>query len=385
MNENRDRPLRTILIIEDEDDQRSSWKREENDFNADTDNAFRVKLVLGSNEEEAYEILANQRIDGAVVDLRLPERNGSLPSAETGRRVFKKIFNSVAMPIVLLSGHPDERGEEIEGSPTHVIEKAGGAQGRALKWLAQHDQLMAALRDARNEIRRRTASIFHGHIWKRWQEAPHSSIEAIRRSVVRQIIAHVGEDLLLDPDHAEQHDLLEFYFVPSLNKGRLQTGDVCRIDGKVAVVLSPRCDMVRVYPSAILMAECKNFADEWLRLGTVFNGTSQSKIDKATEHLRNHATQKLEPRRHFLPPCGNEGPWLVDFASLRTIPSEEVQSLLEGRIASISPQFVPHLVQRFTAFAGRVGQPGLSVDQLHESAKLAAAESLGPNPGPGSQ
>jgi hypothetical protein len=38
--------------------------------------------------------------------------------------------------------------------------------------------------------------------------------------------------------------------------------------------------------------------------------------------------------------------------------------LLKNRFASISPAFVPNLVQRCAAYLGRIGQPALDVDQL---------------------
>ena len=375
MTQSASRPIRTVLVIEDEVDQQASWRREEQDFNSDTSKPFKAKLLCASNEEEAGAFLEEQRIDCAVIDLRLPRRAGDQPTAEVGNSIFQMIFSYAAMPVVLLSGHPDESRDEIKSSPTLILEKAAGTQTTALNWLTEQEPLMAALRSARKEIRTQTAEIFYGHIWKRWQEAKHANAETIRKSLVRQIISHVGESLLLTPDGAEQHDLIEFYFVPPLNKERLQTGDVCKFDDKVMVILSPKCDMARMYPETILVAECKDASVSWREWGTTLSGSaSKDKKDRAEAQLTKHARQNIDARRHFLPPCGENGPWLVDFACLTTIPNDNSQNLLAGRIASIGPQFVPNLVQRFTAFIGRVGQPGLSVAQLSESAKHAVSQ-----------
>lgn len=381
MSEAVPRPYRTVLVVEDDADQLGSWRREQAEYNADSSRPFRVRLLFAETEDAAYGLLETQRVDGAVIDLRIPERDGSEPTAEAGRRVFHRCFKWAAMPLVLLSAHPEERGDEVEASPVVTLDKDGGAQAAALQSLENQEPLMAALRTAREEIRQRTAAIFYGHIWKRWQDANHAQPEAIRRSVVRQVIAHVGEHLLLDPDGAEQHDLLEFYFVPPLNKERLQTGDICEFGGKVVVVLSPRCDMARIYPDAILVAECKSCAETWRSWGTLLASGSGKEKKKANDEMTAHARQNISQRQHFLPPCGERGPWLVDFACLTTVPREDVTQLMVKRIASIGPQFVPHLVQRFAAFIGRVGQPGLSLEQLTTSAKSAATSGGPPNTG----
>lgn len=373
MTAGEQQPTRTILIVEDDPDQCSSWERERDEFNEDPNKPFRLNVILASNEEDAYEALASRRVDGAVVDLRLPEHSGSLASAEVGRRVFEKIFSSAAMPIVLLSAHPEEQGDEIKDSETHVIQKGGQAQTEALRWLGQREPLMGALRAAREEVRRRTAAIFFGHIWKRWEQVQHANVDAIRKSVVRQIVAHVGEDLLLDQSEAEQFDLVEFYFVPPINKERIQTGDLCEYNGNVVVILSPRCDMARTYPNSILVAHCINLSDRWKELGSKLGQSARkTQREAADKEITKMARQNVGPSQHFLPPCGNRGPWLADFSSLSTVSSSDIELLMRTRFASISPQFVPHIIQRFTAFIGRVGQPGLSVSQLSENAKLSS-------------
>jgi hypothetical protein len=54
----------------------------------------------------------------------------------------------------------------------------------------------------------------------------------------------------------------------------------------------------------------------------------------------------------------------VQFKEIMTVPSERVPELLKTRFASVASQFVPNLVQRYSAYLGRIGQPDLDVEIL---------------------
>jgi hypothetical protein len=43
------------------------------------------------------------------------------------------------------------------------------------------------------------------------------------------------------------------------------------------------------------------------------------------------------------------------------MPTDSVEELTNKRIASLTPQFVPSLVERFGAYFSRIGTPDLSV------------------------
>ena len=57
---------------------------------------------------------------------------------------------------------------------------------------------------------------------------------------------------------------------------------------------------------------------------------------------------------------------MVDFKWVKSFPNSEVDSLKAARLASMSPQFIANLVQRFSAYMGRLGQPDLNVDELKD-------------------
>ena len=65
-----------------------------------------------------------------------------------------------------------------------------------------------------------------------------------------------------------------------------------------------------------------------------------------------------------MPPLETRGPWLVDFRELRVIDSNKVPQLLQQRIATVAPQFVANLVQRYASYIGRIGQPEIDATLL---------------------
>jgi hypothetical protein len=55
------------------------------------------------------------------------------------------------------------------------------------------------------------------------------------------------------------------------------------------------------------------------------------------------------------------GPWFVQFHDLMAVATADIQGrLTEKRWASLAPQFVPSLVERFGAYFSRIGTPVLS-------------------------
>jgi hypothetical protein len=234
----------------------------------------------------------------------------------------------------------------------------------ALDWLAEHSGLMVALADAQQVIRRESARLFHSSLWPRWSQRHERGLvpDPFGPIVARQISAHLAESLELSLADRTRSLADEFYFVPSMRE-RLHTGDLVEIEaGNVYVVVTPQCDMVRDYPENVLLARCdpemewRAIEEATRRNGGVVSATSKEKIGR----LVTHKSISL----HFIPPCDARGPWNVNFRRLITKVQNEVESLIVGRFASISPQFLPNLMSRFAAYLGRYGQPDLDVEEL---------------------
>jgi hypothetical protein len=233
----------------------------------------------------------------------------------------------------------------------------------ALRWLAEHESLMSAMEVTRRRIAQESAKIFNQSIWPRWEDAwkRMDGHDVLAGVITRQIVSHVSEQLSLPPNYYHPE---EFYVVPPLTSDRLDTGDLVKANDLICVVVTPRCNMARdSYPNHLMLAVCKPMEDIWTAMRIRFNG-DEKKQAAATKDLHLYASQGHSTGTHFLPPCGGKGPWLVDFKEVMTVSSSQAAALLETRFASIAPQFIPNLVQRYAAYLGRIGQPDLDCDVL---------------------
>lgn len=180
------------------------------------------------------------------------------------------------------------------------------------------------------------------------------------RVIAVQTASHLAESLAKFP---AKHHPEEFYIVPALHAERLDTGDILSIGDKLYIVLTPRCNMANKPPANYLLATLSTLSD-WATWKEDLLGASGKKREKAEKEIRNHATQGHESASHFLPPLNGEGPWLVDFKEARTIKSKLADKLIDRRMATVAPQFVPNLVQRYSAYLGRIGQPEIGEGEL---------------------
>jgi hypothetical protein len=268
------------------------------------------------------------------------------------------------VPAVVYSGYTQEASELVLRSEIRVIPKAKDGAMEALHWLAEHDRLMSAMETTRKEIARESARLFSQSIWPRWKNTLKSieDAEVLAGVITRQTASHVAEQLGMPPAH---HHPEEFYIVPPLSD-RLGTGDLLKIADDTYVVVTPRCNIARdCYPNHLMLAICKPMEGILAGIRAQFKG-DEKKQEKAVKELRRYATQGHSTGTHFLPACGDSGPWLVDFKEIMTVPSTEVRMLLAGRFASVASQFVPNLVQRYAAYLGRIGQPDLDCDVLRK-------------------
>ncbi|MFT3734805.1 MAG: hypothetical protein QM776_07245 [Rhodocyclaceae bacterium] len=134
-----------------------------------------------------------------------------------------------------------------------------------------------------------------------------------------------------------------------------------RYEDRDWIVVTPRCDLANEGKVAtILLAACKDISTEWDEL-------SESKsADKTRKRLMQHSG---EPKQHFLfqmrvTASTRKGPWMVQFHDIKALPAAQaIEELTPLRFASLSPLFVPSLVERFGAYFSRIGTPGFSTEE----------------------
>jgi CheY-like chemotaxis protein len=356
----------TVLIVEDDELARQGWARDIREFNRQPARKLSYNAVFASTKNEGLKVLRRTVINCAVIDLRLPhgdtDREGVVSEA-TGNQVLEQVLIDTGIPAVVYSGYPAEASALVRASNIKVVGKTGNGGKLILEQLAEFEGLMAAMEEARRRISQESAKLFNSSIWKRWEKTWKSSSdrEVITGMITRQIVAHVADKLSVQPSY---HHPDEFYIIPAISAERLDTGNLLELDGTTYVVVTPRCNLARdPYPDHIMLALCSTMADKWSELRTQLRGNKKDNAS-AGKKMQLYATQGHATSTHFLPPCGDKGPWLVDFREIRTETSTSVPKLLKARFGTISSQFVPNLIQRYAAYLGRIGQPDIDHNYL---------------------
>jgi hypothetical protein len=364
-----DRNTHLLLVLEDDNDAVDSLKRTLSEHNDSGETKAVFIACIARTASEAKDILRDRHIDCAILDLRVPPNADEEIESSSGNSVILEILDATPIPIVVYSGHTDELDPEIRTTPTKILTKEGGNLVLALQWLADQDRLMAALAEAQRIVRHETARLFHKSLWPRWDQKHSKGLapEPFGRIIARQISSHLSEYFELSLADKTLSLSEEFYFIPSLRE-RLHTGDLVDIDQQVYIILTPQCDMVREYPFEMLLAKCEPEKD-WIAIENAISLNKGVLSKGSAEKLQTLVNQNKGFAIHFIPPCGDRGPWNVNFRTLTTRPSTDIEKLKKARIASITPHFLPNLMSRLAAFMGRYGQPDLDMNEL---AKYAA-------------
>lgn len=359
-----------VLLVEDIESDIERFIDSLREFNEANAGTIEFESRVTRTKEEAFQILADATIHCAIVDIRVPRKAGSRADERDGNAVIAEIFDAHPMPIVVCSGHGGELSiENREKLPVAIITKEAESYTNAFMKLAALKPLMEALGKLNKDVRRHASRVFVTSLWPRWQEhgAAGDPMGLYQGIFVRQLVSYVAEELSLPGAESQDHHILEFYFQPPVRTEMLHTGDIVEHDGETYVVVTPRCDLVREYPEYLLLAKCESLRGEWKKLKEKIARNNGQVSNSVNKDLKKYATQGWMISQHFLPPCGNRGPWAVDFKSIISVPKKVVIGLLKSRFASIAPQFIPNLTQRCAAYLGRMGQPELSIKSLIDS------------------
>ncbi|MCY4395637.1 MAG: hypothetical protein OXC10_10915 [Rhodospirillaceae bacterium] len=338
-----------VLLVEDDLEEKERCRRELDEVNQCVESLLEYELLVATTRGEAVEFLERNIVDCAILDLRIPSGKDEESRSHVGNEFLKMFLAERAVPVVVHSGYTAEISNEVQEYNVKTFEKIGGEYPEIFSWFESHAPLFRAMQAFRRRLMEETALIFQRSILPHWKESEEylEGDNHLLKIVYRQIVAHLGEQLILPLYDAPGHHLHEVYFRPPLREDRLHTGDIVRYDDAIYVIVTPQCNIANDYPDFFLLAKCKGI-----------------EANVAKKNASKFANQNVSISEHFLPPCGEDGPWMVEFKTVRSVPKVEKDVLLDSRIASITPQFIPNLIQRFSAYLGRQGQPSLSADQL---------------------
>lgn len=351
-------PTLQVLLVEDEDSKIDQWYDAVDAFNSDVEkNGFLIGKLSAKSVEFAQGMLETRKLDAVVVDLRLQGEAGVGEDNDDGNKLIKRIVESQPIGIVIYTGQKGQA--DVKAYPqVQVMDKGDGLQ-QVFAWLAQQKDLFVRLRGINVAVERETAKIFFRSIWPRWERwTKGKDGNELTDALARHVTAHVHDSLLHAAGGAAHPE--ETYFVPPL-KDWLDTGDLVQRDSGLWIVVTPRCDLANEGKvTTVLLAKCEDVSERWNGIDATSKG--------GPEKLRKIIQHEGSPKQHFLPPTFDDrgkqlGPWMVQFHHLDAVGLAAARNdLTPLRIASLAPQFVPSLVERFGAYFSRIGTPNLASD-----------------------
>ncbi|WP_175964352.1 hypothetical protein [Burkholderia pyrrocinia] len=379
------------LIVEDDETEIESWKDVIDLHNVDAElHGFEFECEIVKTLSDANKAISLANFDAAIVDIRLKLQNGNAAPNTDGNEVLAAILASEMAVVAVFTGEAALAAPPQSASQVVQIFTKGGGEGEGtaavIEWLKQQAEMVRHIQSAQSSIRREMAKIFTKSIWPRWRywAIENPEFGSVTDAITRHITSHVYASLM-EKGQQEAHPE-EWYFVPPIREG-LRTGDLVQVgNGVVEVVITPRCDLARDNKNkTIQLASCEEVSAEWknrkeklaiaqaeLKASGAVEGDKVyskfvGKIKDAENSLRQFTQHRNSTNFHFLPEMklnnGSFGPFMVRFDSIRSIDrtSEEAKStLLNARIAALTPEFLPSLVERLGTYFSRIGTPDYS-------------------------
>lgn len=382
-----------ILIVEDEAEEVATWEKQITRNNAKKSRSDVADFA--TNYGEAKELIGMRKYDAAIVDIRLKNENGVQDANSSGNEVRDLLLGTEIVLIAHLTGEAGAVNLETDYVDlVRVFEKAVGEEHdkpvheEILDWMEDKSELIETMKSVKNNINSKMADLFYKSIWPRWGtwSASHTEGEDfVPISVTRHITSHLYSNFLEDSEGKVHPE--EWYFQPP-SSTRFRTGDIIIHDRSYYVLVTPRCDLERLEKGDMLLMAKLEVATEWHKdkealdqklaefdeaiARSIDTNLVRSKTKKKEEALskfrRSYYGHKNEKTMfHFLPEINqsannSHGPFFVNFSNIVSIEAESSQAkeFSEGKIAGLSPEFVPALVQRLGTYFSRIGSPDYS-------------------------
>lgn len=333
-----------------------------NESNVATEKQF--KVIVADVIDDARQ----RRFDCAIVDLRLQNGNQVEDQADNGNSFATSIIYERGIPVAVVSGHIAELSDTLERLDHFKSFSKNDGYGPVVEWLSTQWELMATLKVAREQIELASAEVFSKRLWPQWQatQALSKNSSAKREKIVtRQFASHIADLLGLDLDTNPDWHPFENYVVPALTEARAHTGDIFQQDDGFWIVLSPQCDMAIGKIVNVLLASCTEGIEGWGSHIETLKKTPDRV--KSRDFVKKFVDQDIAKSKHFLPPFpGRNEPVLVSFSNVKTSTLDDLNSVLDQRIGSVSTPFLGNLIQRFGAFISRTGQPNIDISHFYE-------------------
>ena len=354
-----------LLIIEDDPAIIADWNEKLEYYAVEDSPVYTIIPTFVSEINGAKILLENSDFDAAVIDIRLENTSGGPPNSD-GNELFEIISRSSLTVSAICTGEPlaVNLDQQYDAS-AKIFEKGDGIIEDVLQWFDDKQSMISAIKNMQKSISAEMARVFSKSIWPRWNYWLGTDPELSELALTRHMASHLHASFLNEVSSVHPE---EYYFIPPLRE-RLDTGDIFLIDGDLYILVTPRCDLAREQNPTFQLVRLHSIRPIWDELHhTKDNGENRAARDKAPKDIRkliNHGDRS--PKLHFIPQIKLSddnilGPFHAQFNFMNCNSADDSAriTLTEQRIATLSNEFVPSLVERLGAYFSRIGTPDYS-------------------------
>ncbi|MCV3459209.1 hypothetical protein L8W52_07600 [Campylobacter lari] len=324
-----------ILFVDDHQETLDTYEesiKEEND--SLQEESIQYKAYKALTYEEALDILDENRIDIAVIDL-------DLGSEFTGEDITKYILERYSIPIFIATGNPTNFDNELIRPMVKVLNRDNMSLFDEIKKQMQ-SKLVRFFSKNNGFLERQIVEFFWEHMSKNLPYWEQYAIDEIDLVLLRHTTACLNEKLYVNNSgekYFNKYHPGEMYIYPFI-KGRHHTGDIVKKNDDFFIILTPSCDIVNDKNDYYILARIINYN----------NNNNSNKIPERFYPIKNFAKifEVDNKDKEILKPS-------ICFQGLISVKKEEISDY--ARVASISYPFLKDIIAKFSRYYARQGSP----------------------------
>jgi hypothetical protein len=362
-----------LLILDDDQNVIDSFQGEIRRINRDDENDFSYKVYIADTLQKANEIIKYNKLDTAVIDLNLNNRDGTDPDNADGNIAIETLMKSFRMPIFVVSGEPDKlKGSLSDNHLVKLYTRDVFTRKKGFETIIPPIFLSKSIHYFSRDgfLEQKINKFYWEHLsqtiesWERVEDEYPGDIEKI---LSRHTLSCLNEELYVNGNIGsfDKYHPGEMYIIPPI-KQHYHTGDIIEKDEEKYLIINPACDIVN-----------KDKLEHYT-IVKIYKATEIPKIkNKSLQNQENYINENLKKtnkldRYHFLPMFDLfDEHYVIDFQNITIIKIGEDETtnyaeyLVERekyikkykRIASIASPFLKDIIARFSAYYARQGQP----------------------------
>lgn len=292
--------------------------------------------------------MISKDLNGVIVDIKLDDEH-------SGNAIIHEVMQKYRLPVAIFTGTPDT--EQDKESPIIVYKKGEASHEEIIRDLsAVSDTGLFNVLGGTGIIEKAMTHVFWNNLYPQiglWKAKKAQGVET-EKILLRYAVSHIQE--LID-NEVPAYITEEMYIRPPISRD-LKTGSIYKSskDEMFCIVLSPPCDLAmhggEFKTDRILVCEIDNHD----RVNAAIASKSAKRKDKKSDiqdAIKNNSTDYY----HWLPNNTLFDGGYINFRKVITYPPEDFKNEYGEPVVKIQEFFVKNILNRFSAYYARQGQP----------------------------